>query len=237
MMDDPYPLLHLPEVMTNFARQLPAAFLLASGMLSAQTLATPRLRCEIAQTAASTTLTATTKGSVEPVVFRIDWTAGQAEAEGFLSSPSKNGVITSTHRLGQTTITRTILADETADCIVIHVIADQPGEISLDAKFVSEHPAVILNRREILLRGEKTHAHAWILPFEADVHDDGRGTVSLNGEGEALIILNLTADPEAVPISDTLLRLGRKHDPKHMPPDPHRVWEGVKPRSETPHIP
>ena len=199
-------------------------------MLAAETLVTPRLTCEIAQTAEVATLTARATGSAGQVVFRIEWTGSQAKAEDFRSKPSENGAITSTHRLGKTTITRTILASGAADCIMIHVIADQPGAVSLNAHFVSKHPAQILNRREILLSGEKIHAHAWILPFESDVHDDGKGTISLNGEGEALIILNLTADPQTIPISDTLKRLGKKYDPAHNPPGPHLIWEAVKPQ-------
>jgi hypothetical protein len=203
-------------------------FVLLAGVGFAQSPATPRLTCEIENTAKTTTLIAKARGSDEPVSFRIDWLSGNAAAENFRNHPAKGGALTSTHRLGQTTVTRTILAGGAEDCIIIHVIADQPGAVSLDARFVSKNPARIANRREILLSGEKSQAHAWILPFESDVHDDGKGTVSLHGEGEALIILNLTADPQATPISDTLRELGKKYDPTHSPPGPHRIWEGVR---------
>lgn len=216
---------HLPPVKAWITKLLPAVPLLSMCMLHAETLTTPRLTCKISQTAGATTITARPKASDEPVVFRIDWIGGQAE--GFRSEVSENGTITSTHRFGKTTVTRTILAGGEADCIIIHVVADQPGAVSFNARFISDHPAKILNRREILLSGGKTHAHAWILPFEADVHDNGKDTVSLHGEGEALIILNLTSDPTASPISDTLRRLGRKYDPGHDPPGPHLIREGV----------
>ena len=215
---------HFPPVPARFLFILP--ILLATA--SAQMLATPRLSCKVEETAATTTLTAKVEGLAEPVVFRIDWKPGGETPDGFAAEKTEDGAITSTHRLGKTTVTHTILASGAADCIVLHVIADQPGAVSFDARFVSEHPAEILDRREIRLSGGKTHAHAWILPFESDVHDDGKGTVSLHGEGEALIILNLTADPAASPVSDTLRRLGRKYDPDHSPPDPHLIWEGVR---------
>lgn len=203
--------------------------MILAGMASAETIATPRLTCIVAETAEVTTLTAKFKGSEEPVVFRIDWKSRDEKPEGFKASKAEGGAITSTHRLGKTTITRTILASAAADCVLIHVIADQPGAVSFNARFASEGPVKIQNRREIILSGEKIHAQAWVIPFESDVQDDGKGTISLIGEGEALIILNLTNDPETSPISDTLARLGKKHDPGHTSPGPHLIWQGVKP--------
>ncbi len=167
--------------------QLSAALILLAGIASAETLATPRLTCEIVQSAEVTTLSAKVKGSPEPIVFRIDWKSRHEKPEGFKAAKSEGGAITSTHRLGKTTATRTILASAAEDCILIHVISDQPGAVSFNARFISEKPAQIRNRREIILPGEKIQAHAWVIPFESDVHDDGKGTIFLNGEGEALI--------------------------------------------------
>ena len=203
-------------------------FLLA-GVGSAETLATPRITCDATETAATTTLTAKVKGCPEAAVFRINWKSGGETPAGFAVSEAKDGAITSTHRLGKTTVTRTILASTTADCILVHVIADQPGAVSFKAGYVTDHPTKIRNRREIHLSGGKIQAQAWVIPFEADVHDDGKGTIFLNGEGEALIIFNLTADPETSPISQTFARIGREHDPGRPPPDPHLIWEGLKP--------
>jgi hypothetical protein len=205
-----------------------AVLFLFAGMGSAETLATPRITCEVDETAATTTLTAKVKGWPEAAVFRINWKSGGETPAGFAVSGAKDGAITSSHRLGKTTLTRTILASTTADCILVHVIADQPGAVSFKAGYVTKNPTKIRNRREILLSGEKIQARAWVIPFEADVHDDGKGTIFLNGEGEALIILNLTDDPETSPISQTLARIGREHDPGHIPPSPHLIWEGVR---------
>jgi hypothetical protein len=215
---------HLPPVIARFLTIL----LLCACIAPAETISTPRLTCEVAQTAEVTTLTAMAKGNDQPIVFRIDWKNRDYKAEGFKPSRPEGGAITSTHRLGETTVTRTILASAAADCILIHVVADQPGAVSLSARFVSEKPATIQNRREIILPDGKTHAHAWIIPFESDVSDDGKATISLSGEGEALIILNLSADPKTSPIANTLARLGRKYDPGHNPPGPHEIWEGIQ---------
>ncbi|QTN32279.1 hypothetical protein HZ994_08030 [Akkermansiaceae bacterium] len=208
--------------------RLTTILLLATAIAPAQAISTPRLSCRVVQTAEATTLATKAKGSDEELVFEIGWETGTEKVAGFGSSTAENGIITSTHRLGKTTLTRTILASAAADCILIHIIADKPGAVCFRARFRSDHPARIRNRREILLSGEKIQAHAWIIPFESDVRDDGKGTVILDGEGEALIILNLTADQEASPIADTLTRLGKKHDPGHSPPGPHLIWEGIK---------
>lgn len=218
---------HISPVKSPLAALFLSPFLAVPCNASAETLATPRISCEIAETAESTTLTAKAKGCGETAVFRIDWESGSEKPAGFKSSKPDRGAVTSSHRLGKTTITRTILASATADCILVHVVADQPGAVSFKARFVSESPAKILDRREILLSGKQIQAHAWIIPFESDVHDDGKATIFLNGEGEALIILNLTDRPETAPISNTLTRLGRKHDPAHTPPGPHLIWEGI----------
>lgn len=199
-----------------------------AGMGSAETLATPRISCEVKQDAGVTVLTAKGKGCEEPVMFRIDWTHRDEKPGIFKATRAADGAITSTYRLGKTTVTRTIIADAAADCILIHVIADQPGAISFRARYDTKHPTKIANRREILFTGGKIQAHAWVIPFESDVRDDGKGTVFLDGEGEALIILNLTADPETSPISETHARLGEKHDPGHTPPSPHMIWEGIQ---------
>ena len=211
---------------------LSAILLLLLGVASAETLSTPRLTCKIVQTEEVTTLTTKVKGSDKSVVFRVDWKNRHEKAQGFKASKPEGAAITSTYRLGKTTITRTILASATADCILLHVISDQPGAVSFNARFVSKNPVDIINRREIILPGKDIQAHAWVIPFESDVHDDGKSTIFLNGEGEALIILNLTSNPETTPISNTLTRLGKKHDPGHTPPSPHLIWvaleEGVR---------
>ncbi len=201
--------------------------ILLSGVLEAQSVATPRLSCEVDNTPSSTILTAKTKGSDSDVKFRIDWFTGNVKPEKFRSDPAKEGFITSTHLLGKTTLTRTILASGEEDCVFIHVHADQPGPVHFTARFVSEDPIEIHDRRQLILSGRKIHAHAWIIPYESDVTDDGKSAITLAGEGEALIILNLTANPGKHRIADTLTRLGGKYDPGHTPPSPHLIWEGV----------
>ena len=205
----------------------PATFILLTGLAAAQPLTTPRLSCTVENTLESTILTASVKGSETPVKFRIDWQHLTQAAMLFRGQAVTNNTFTSTLLLGNTTITRTILADAGSDCIFIHVLADQPGPVHFTARFITEEPVKIHDRRQLILTGKETQAHAWIIPFESDVTDDGKSTITLAGEGEALIILNLTRDSAKHPIAKTLIRLGEKHDPGHTPPSPHLIWEGV----------
>lgn len=197
-------------------------------MANAQTIHTARLSCDVANTANETVLTARVKGIDDPVSFRIIWPAGKVAVANFRNYAAKQDRISSSHLIGKTTVTRTILASAEADCILIHVIADQPGDVAFKAFFQSDTPTKILGRRELVLSEGKVHARAWMIPFESDVEDDGKGTISVSGEGEALILLNLTDDAEKQPVANTWIRLGERHDPGHTPPNPHLVWEAVK---------
>ncbi|MFM2196905.1 MAG: hypothetical protein RLZZ505_337 [Verrucomicrobiota bacterium] len=205
---------------------LPALFFTFSAAACAQSLVTPRICCEIENTVKTTLLTATAQGADTPIRFRIDWLSGNETPENFRNHTAMPDRLTSTHRLGKNILTRTILVSESADCILVHIHADQPGAVHFTACFDSQNPVKIQDRRQIVLSGKQIHAHAWIIPFESDVSDDGK-TITLSGEGEALVILNLTPDPVKTPILSTLSRLGEKYDPSHNPPNPHLIWQGV----------
>ncbi len=202
---------------------------LTAATLSADPLATSRLTCEVVNTPTLTVLTIKEKGSEATATLSINWVSEHQEPTAFIAAPAGENSITSAHRLGRTTVTRTILASGAADCILLHVRADQPGPVHFVAKFDTDSPVEIHDRRQLILNNEKIHAHAWIIPFESDVHDDGESAIVLQGEGEALIILNATTDPEKHPISSTLTRLGEKHDPGHTPPSPHLIWQALEP--------
>jgi len=200
---------------------------LLTGFVAAQQLETPRLSLKVENTAATTLLTATEKDSETPVTLRIDWLTGSETSTDFKSQAATKDRITSTHLLGKTKLTRTILLSAENDAVLFHVHSNQPGPVHFTARLVSGEPVKIEDRRQLVLTGEKIHAHAWIIPYESDVSDDGKSTITLAGEGEALIILNLSADPAKHPIADTLTRMGQKHDPGHTPPSPHLIWKGV----------
>jgi len=222
MLDVQGSMFHLAPVTIRLVSLFPFAI----GMAYAQPLSTPRLSCEVENTAKATVLTAKAKGTDAPVKLRIDWLSGTEPPEDFRNHPAKANRVTSTHRLGKTTLTRTVLVSEAADCILIHVQSDQPGAVHFTTRFVTESPVEIHERRQIILNAKEIHAHAWIIPFESDVSDDGKA-ITLPGEGEALIILNLTADPATSPVSNTLARLAEMHDPGHTSPNPNLIWQAV----------
>lgn len=167
-------------------------------------------------------------GIDETVKFEINWLSGKVAPANFRNLEEKKKYITSSHLIEKTTVTRTILASAEADCILIHVIADQPGEVALQARFQSDTPTQIQDRRELVIPGGKILAHAWIIPFESDVVDDGKGAISVTGEGEALILLNISENTKEQLIANTWDRLGERYDPCGTPPNPDVVWEAVK---------
>ena len=213
---------HLLQVVT-------ASFLLAAEGKTAEILLTPRLRCEVTNTARSTLISAKAAGSNAAVILRLDWFSAKTKPENFLNKPVKDNALVSTHRLGEITVTRTILASPESDTIFLHVHADQPGAVNFTVNFETKEPTEILDRRELVLTGDGIDARTWVIPFESDVENREKSMITLSGEGEALVIFNITSDPQKHPIADTLERIGKKYDPTHTPPSPHLIWEAVKP--------
>jgi hypothetical protein len=215
----------MPHLSAVIGRLIPIfSWLIA--VCAAQPLSSTRLSCEVENTAKATLLTAKIRGTDSAVTFRIDWLSGNESPGCFRNHPGKADRLTSTHRIGKTTLARTILVSEIADCILLHIQADQPGAVHFTACFLPANPVKILDRRQMIMTNKGIQAHAWVIPFESDVSDDGKA-ITLTGDGEALILLNLTPDPAKHPISDTLARLGQKHDPGQTPPNPHLIWQAV----------
>ena len=164
----------------------------------------------------------------DEVVLNIDWLDRDGAAIGFTRSIcSKEAAIRSVHRVGKTTITRTVIAAGGDDAIFIHLIADQPGALSFRVT-LSGPPASearIEDRRQLILPAGAGHpgAHVWVLPFESDVAREGH-FITVRGEGEALIVWNYGIGK---PLDATLSRLGTRYDPGHTPPDPAKIWQGV----------
>lgn len=143
------------------------------------------------------------------------------------------GFVRSTHNLGTTHVARTIFASGKEGVVFIHLIADKPGDLSFRTTLVppgSKGEVKLVDRRELMWTSPinpATKAHVWVLPFESDVESEGN-TITLRGEGECLLIFTHTTaeDPEK-PLAGTLSRLGERHDPGHLPPDPSKIWQAV----------
>ncbi len=171
----------------------------------------------------------------ENVGLKIEWLKVDMPPTHFERSVSpKDGIVRSSCRLGKTTVTRTVLIDGKEDAIFIHLHADQPGALSFRVipGIADDSELRIENRREMIRlatvnQPESIGIHAWVIPFESDVSNDGR-TITVLGEGEALILLTYgTGDDSSKPLAETLTRLGKQHDPGHFPPDPSQIWQGV----------
>lgn len=165
------------------------------------------------------------------ITFRIDW-LNQTPPPKEFSVKIEHGISESTHLLGSTHITRTILASEKDDAIFIHFLADKPGDLAFRATLVppaGKGEITIEDRRELVWNPDETpeKARAWVIPFESDVESEGSAIV-LRGEGECLLILNFAdRDSNEKPLADTWKRLANSHDPGSNPPDPTKIWQSV----------
>ena len=164
----------------------------------------------------------------DEVELKIDWLNLEGGVAGFTRAfcPT-DGRIRSVHKLGNTTITRTVIAARADDAIFIHLIADQPGALAFRVTLggAAAADARIEDRRQLILPAGKGRlaAHVWVLPFESDVASEGH-SISVRGEGEALIVWD---DAVGKPLAATLSQLGTRYDPGHSPPDPAKIWHGV----------
>lgn len=165
---------------------------------------------------------------------RIEWLNQMPEPTQFVIEPpqpqKQQNVITSSHRLGRTGITRTFLV--TDEAMFLHVVADQPGAISFKATLLApeEGSAVIRDRNEILWTGagdRKARAYVRVVPFESDVEADG-GSIVLRGEGECLVVFQFSpSDDAGNPVSDTWKRLCARLDPGAEHADPVKIWHAL----------
>lgn len=163
--------------------------------------------------------------------LRIDWLNQTPAPEGFeVAVTKKRRIITSTHRLGKTGITRTILA--TPEAFFVHIVADQPGAIAFRTTLTSTRDGKTTpSGRNELLWASADHAPAKayvrVIPFESDVEADGDAIV-LRGEGECLVIFSLTMlDSPEKPLSGTWQRLAAILDPGEEHPDPSKIWQVI----------
>ncbi len=163
----------------------------------------------------------------DEVELKIDWLDQQAVAGFTRAICPPDGRVRSRHKVGITTITRTVIAARDDDAIFIHLIADQPGALSFRVTLggSAASAARIEDRRQLILPAGtgRPAAHVWVLPFESDVASEGQ-SISVRGEGEALIVWNYSASK---PLDATLNQLGTRYDPGHNPPDPSKIWQGV----------
>jgi hypothetical protein len=170
----------------------------------------------------------------EHVELVMEWQLNGASAEFKPASRMRDGRMESVTRMGETTLRRTILANPAEPALVIHCLADKPGDLSFRVSLTSETGATarLEDRRQLILPPTPGHpglitARAWVLPFEADVTTENGG-IAVRGEGEALILLVFSrADDPCKTLNATLERLGNTYDKGHFPPNPAKIWQGL----------
>lgn len=188
--------------------------------------AAPKPFAEMLATAAAAT--------PNPAALEIDWLNQNPAPTHFSRTLDlAGGYVRSTHLLGTTHLTRTVLASGKEGVVFVHFIADKPGDISFRASLKppgGKGEVKIEDRRELAWVSPTDPAHqirVWVIPFESDVEPDGNA-ILLRGEGECLLIFaHTTAENPAKPLAGTFTRLGETHDPGHIPPDPTKIWQAV----------
>ncbi len=192
--------------------------------LRAAILAPPLTTCRSEQEAHTQTAHFLKTANAE-LKLKIDWPATDGTPIEFRRALHPNGSISSSYRLGKTTITRTVIASQKDRAIFIHFHADQPGwlnfQVSLDG------PAHVHGDREIIAQHSSLRAHLWVIPFESEATTVGN-SLQVQGEGEALIILNLSTHQESVEnLAATWKNLAAHHAPGQTPPDVSRIWHSI----------
>jgi hypothetical protein len=177
-------------------------------------------------------------GTAPLAILRIDWLNKEAPPEEFeVAVTEERRIITSTHRIGRTGITRTLLA--TPDAVFLHFLADHPGALSFRTSLTSpqEGKTTTEGRNGLIWRsstdaGVKAYAH--IVPFESDVEADGNA-ILLRGEGECLVIFSITpSEDPGKPVAGIWKRLAETHDPGQEHPDPVKIWHSLLSRKPVP---
>lgn len=168
--------------------------------------------------------------SAHTTTLSIQWPIADETPKTFKSQKINDQSIVSTHQLGITTLTRTILVSEEERLAFIHVRADQPGAVNFNVRFDSEAPSRIVDRRSLIVESDSYRAQAQVIPYESDVSDNGESVITLAGEGEALVILQFSSDVDSA-ISNPFHDLGKKFDPEHTPPNPRLIWEKIQERN------
>ncbi len=175
------------------------------------------------------------KTAAPEVALKIDWLATDGPVANFKRSINfGHGLARSTYRIGETTITRTVVAAREDDTVLIHFLADKPGALSFRVSLSAPVTASVRieNRRQLILTppaaaAASLAAHVWVLPFESEVTPEGQ-SITVRGEGEALILWNFgPANATTDALTDPWLKLGQRYDPGHFPPAPTRIWQGI----------
>lgn len=164
--------------------------------------------------------------------FSLEWleTKGAKVTDYQRTLNLQDGTVVTTFQRGGAGFTWTVFATAEEGLIVTHLRTDKPGSLDFRVSLPTEHPAKsrVEDRRILILEGKSAGkpfaARAWVFPMESEV-TPGEQEITVRGEGEALILLAATRDPEQISkLPDRLKPLGFGGD-EH--PDIFQVWTGL----------
>lgn len=159
--------------------------------------------------------------------FRIEW----LDAAGPVTQYRRRldlatGIATATFKRNTAGFTATTFVSRADDLLVLHLRTDKPGFLSFRVRLTQGDAKPAIEDRRILVLPQ---ARAWVYPMESEV-TPGDGEVTVHGEGEALILVAATSNPEKVALLPDRLKAlgfgGQEH------PDIQAIWTGLLERQK-----
>lgn len=159
--------------------------------------------------------------------FRFEWLDAAAPVTGCRRQLDlATGLATTTFQRGGAGFTWTTFVSRPDDLLVLHLRADKPGFLSFRIRLTHGDAKPAIEDRRILVL---PNARAWVYPMESEV-TPGDGEITVRGEGEALILVSATSDP------DKMAKLPRRMNALGFGgadhPDISAVWHGLLERQQ-----
>ncbi len=154
--------------------------------------------------------------------FRFEWLDAEKEVTDYQRKLDlTNGIAVTTFKRGGAGFTWTTFMSRPDDLLVLHLRTDKPGFLSFRVRLQQgDTPAKVEDRRVLFLPS----ARAWVYPMESEV-TPGEGEITVRGEGEALILVAATSDPERLRSLPERMKALGFGGPEH--PDIFAVWNGL----------
>jgi hypothetical protein len=154
--------------------------------------------------------------------FRFEWLDAAGPVTHYRRQLDlATGIATTTFNRSTAGFTATTFLSRPDDLLVLHLRTDKPGFLRFRVRLTQGDAKPALEDRRILVLPQ---ARAWVYPMESEV-TPGDGEITVHGEGEALILVAATSDPEKVAkLPDRMKALGfggKEH------PDIQDIWTGL----------
>lgn len=127
--------------------------------------------------------------------FLIEWLDAAGPVTHYRRSLDlATGIATVTFNRNTAGFTATTFVSRPDDLLVLHLRTDKPGFLSFRVRLTRGDAKPAIEDRRVLVLPQ---ARAWVYPMESEV-TPGDGEITVHGEGEALILVAATSDPEKV---------------------------------------